>query len=400
MDLATLLALIPFSALVLIGANSLVNSFLLGRPSPPAPRPSSPRPPAPDAEIRLSVLIPARDEEANIGACLASLLDQDLSQVEIIVLDDRSQDKTTEIITALGFSTGEGARLRLIHGSPLPDGWAGKPWACHQLSQAARGSYFLFTDADTFHFPGALETALTTATTRRASLLSAWPRQVTQTLGEKLVVSQIFLAGASLTPLAVHALARHAPSLARRIPSGLLAITGVANGQYILFERQAYAAIGGHQSQPNHLVEDVALGRAVAARAPDLQLVNVDGGDLLRCRMYRSWPEVWRGFSKNARPLFEKAELAFWLYGLFFLSVFVLPFFLWPFASGTTRTVLLAHVGGVFALRFFLAFRYRSSLLGAILHPLGAMAAVAIAINSWRWHRMGKLMWKGRSYSS
>jgi chlorobactene glucosyltransferase len=147
-------------------------------------RPAAPLPA--DAPL-VSILIPARNEERNIGACVSSLLAQDYPAWELLVLDDHSEDATGEIVRSL-IAKAPVVQARLMDGTALPAGWTGKSWACHQLAQQARGAYLFFTDADTAHAPDTIAAAVAHATRTRADLLSAWPRLITITWGEKLVI--------------------------------------------------------------------------------------------------------------------------------------------------------------------------------------------------------------------
>ena len=213
----------------------------------------------------VSILVPARNEAARIRRCVESLQAQDYAHCELLVLDDNSEDRTAEILRGLGFD-GDDAKRRLIHGQPLPQGWTGKNWACHQLAAAAKGDYFLFTDADTVHSPVTVRAAVEFARKTRADLLSAWPRLVTLTWSERLVIPMIHLLAAAIYPHALILFFQSLPALARSVPPGLLRSLGAANGQFLFFKRSAYEKIGGHEAVRGHLVEDVALGREVAQR--------------------------------------------------------------------------------------------------------------------------------------
>ena len=143
----------------------------------------------PDPAPLISVLIPARNEEANIGACLDSLRRQDYPEVEILVLDDSSTDGTADIVAR---AAAEDARVRLLRGEPLPPGWAGKPFACHQLAREAGGSWLLFTDADTVHAPNVLSYVLRAALGSNAALISGFPYQKTTSISQKMALPILF----------------------------------------------------------------------------------------------------------------------------------------------------------------------------------------------------------------
>ncbi len=344
----------------------------------------------------VSILVPARNEARRIVSCLSSLMAQDYPRFEILLLDDNSEDATRALAEEIGFCN-EGSR-RVLRGEPLPEGWIGKAWACHQLAEAATGNYLLFTDADTVHGPAVLATAMREAQGTRASLFSLWPRQITGSLGEKAVIPLLYLAGIGMVPHFILSAAQRFPAIAALLPGSILRNQGVANGQFLLFRRADYFALGGHAAVRHHLVEDVALARQVAARiAEGFRLVNADGVLLLQCRMYENFGQIWSGFTKNCRAAFETSLASFIVAGLVQVVVFLAPFAL-VFVSGRQRWFALSEVLAIYGLRFLYAARYRSSVLGALLHPLGEIIALLIALNSWRRSTGRGVEWKGRTY--
>lgn len=381
------------TALGLILAQTLANLRHL-----PAPPPAGPGEFANDAPL-VSVLVPARDEAHRIGPCVASLLAQDYPNFELLVLDDHSTDDTGAVVLGLGLTeNGPAPRRQLLRGEPLPPGWTGKAWACHQLARAARGDWLLFTDADTVHAPGALGAMVAHARRTRADLLSAWPRQLVGSWSERLVIPLVYLLLLGFLPLWLFAWFQRHPGLAAQAPPGAMRRFGAANGQFILFRRAAYDATGGHAAVRSHLVEDVALGRRVADRTGEgRRVINCDGHPWVSCRMYRAFPELWEGFTKNLRAAFEDSEAAFWGSGVFQFAVFVLPFVLALAGAGGRRA--WAEVGLVYALRGALTWRFRTGVGSWLLHPLGHGLALLIALNSWRRSVGGGVSWKGRVYA-
>ena len=362
----------------------------------------TPRRFAPDARVPLvSVLVPARNEARRITPCLESLLTQDYPNYEMIVLDDHSEDDTAKIVLEHGFSRDAGATRRLLDGRPLPGGWTGKSWACHQLAAAAGGEYLLFTDADTSHDPAALGAFIEHALTTNAALLSAWPQQVTGTWSERAVIPLVYVLLLGALPHYMLRRLQRRPEYARGASRSLLETLGAANGQFVLFRRDAYEQIGGHAAVRNHLVEDVALGRLVAARTGEgMRLINCDGSRLVHCRMYTSLPEVWEGFTKNLRAAFSESSFSFWLFGALQTCGLLLPFAFacLPGLSGRWWWIPVMQVAWVYALRFVLAARFRTSYLGALLHPLGQGLSLLIGLNSWRLSTQKGVSWKGRTY--
>ena len=349
----------------------------------------------------VSVLVPARNEARRITPCLRSLLAQDYPNYEIVVLDDHSEDDTAQVVLELGLTREKTSARRLIEGRPLPARWTGKGWACHQLAAVARGEYLLFTDADTVHAPEALGACMGHALDTHAALLSAWPRQETGSWSERAVIPLVYvlLLGA-LPHRMLHRLQRR-PQYARLMSPEGLATLGAANGQYVLFRRDAYEQIGGHAAVRDHLVEDVALGRLVAARtAQGMRLVNCDGSRLVSCRMYTSFAEVWEGFTKNLRAAFSESATTFWVFGVLQLVGLVLPF-VWaglPWVNGRWWWLPVLQVAWLYALRVVLAARFRTSWLGVWLHPVGQSLSLLIGLNSWRLSTQRGVTWKGRTY--
>ncbi len=355
-----------------------------------------------DSEAPLvSVLVPARNEAQRIPPCLRSLLAQDYPRYEVVVLDDHSEDDTARIVLDLGLSREKTSARRLIEGRTLPAGWTGKNWACHQLAAAARGEYLLFTDADTVHAPGALGACVGHALDTEAALLSAWPRQETGTWSERAVIPLVYVLLLGALPHRLLRRLQQRPNYARLMAPESLATLGAANGQYVLFRRDAYEAVGGHAAVRDHLVEDVALGRLVAARtAEGMRLVNCDGSPWVRCRMYTSFAEVWEGFTKNLRAAFSESATTFWVFGAMQLIGLVLPF-VWaclPWVSGRWWWLPVAQVAWLYALRAALAVRFRTSWVGVWLHPVGQALSLLIGLNSWRLSAQRGVTWKGRTY--
>ncbi len=392
--------------LLYVGAQTLLNLRVFRAPRPRRFENDEDAP-------RVSILVPARDEAHRIGPCVASLLAQGYppARYELLVLDDHSRDDTANVVRELGLSDRDEAnaslagRRVLLRGEPLPAGWTGKAWACHQLALAAArdSDFLLFTDADTTHAPSALAATVGHALETDAGLLSAWPRQRTGTWSERLVIPLVYLLILGLLPLALLDFFQRRPHWARRSPARLLRALGAGNGQFLLFRREVYTRVGGHAAVRDHLVEDVALGRAVSARLgrePGMNVINCDGSGLVTCRMYESFPELWEGFTKNMRAAFDDAHLAFWISGLVQGSVFVLPFLLaaCPPLTGRWWPCALAEAGFIYALRAGFALRFRTSWRSVLLHPFGYALTLAIALNSWRLSARRGVSWKGRVY--
>ncbi|GAB4163083.1 MAG: hydroxychlorobactene glucosyltransferase CruC [Candidatus Promineifilaceae bacterium] len=332
---------------------------------------------------RLSVLIPARNEVEQIAGTVRSLLAQEYPHLEVMVLDDQSNDGTGA--AAMAAANGD-VRFRLLRGSPLPDDWLGKNWACHQLAQAASGDVLLFTDADVQWLPGALTAAVAELKRSGADLLSIWPTQQTVSWGERLVTPLMALAVLAYLPLA---LVHHTP----------WAAFAAANGQCLIFRRRAYDAIGGHTAVRQNVLEDVALARLVKNAGMKLRLA--DGAGWVQCRMYQCWGEVQRGFGKNILAGYGGRVSLLLLAALFHWLAFVYPW-LWlalgaatPLPGWPMGPLLLALLGVL--VRALTAAITRQRVRDAWLMPVsvGLMSVVAAQAIWWRVH--GGAQWKGRT---
>jgi chlorobactene glucosyltransferase len=352
---------------------------------------------ASDEKPLVSILIPARNEQNRIAPCLRSLMSQTYPSTELILLDDQSEDETLAVAAACGLRPEPTARFRWFEGAPLPEGWTGKAWACHQLSEIAKGKYLLFTDADTRHHPTAVAAAVYAAIRYRADLLTAWPRQDAGTWVEKAFIPLMYVGACTYLPHWLLAWAQASQVVARLLGSKRGRGLGSAIGQFLLFRREAYFELGGHSAVRSHLVEDVALGRLVAEETTKgRRLISCDGTDLVRCRMYSSFGELWEGFTKNLWPVFENDHFGFWLLVLCQLLFLLLPFVLLPFdRSGWVLGLVLA----ILTLRVLLAWRFHNGFLTVLLHPIGYLLGLTIALNSYFRGRVGGVSWKGRRYA-
>lgn len=296
--------LIFFITLALIGMAgiAIVNTFTFPRLST-LPALSQTQKTSP----RLSLLIPARNEAAVIGPTVNSLLNQTYTNFELIILDDTSTDGTAKIAQTV--AQGD-SRLRVLTGQPLPAGWLGKNWACHQLAQAASGDWFIFADADVRWSPEAVAALLAEMERTQADLLTIWPTQQTHTWGERLVVPLMALVILAYLPLP---LVHHTS----------WPVFAAANGQCLAFRRRAYQTIGGHAALRDNVLEDVNFARRIKARGFRLRMA--DGAGLITCRMYLDWPAVRDGFAKNILAGYGNSVFFLVLAAIFHWLVFVLP---------------------------------------------------------------------------
>jgi len=235
-----------------------------------------------DESELVSVLIPARNEEMNIGSCLNFILAQDYKNLEVLVLDDQSTDRTSEIIKA--FSE-KHKNIFYLKGEKLPQNWTGKNWACHQLSQKANGKYLLFIDADVELASNAISSTLKIMSNTKAKMLSVFPTQRIKSFGEWLIVPLMNWLLLSFLPL-------------RQVYSSQNKSFIAANGQFILWDRETYFSIGGHKQVANTVVEDMELARKAK---PHDKIITLLGGNIIFCRMYSSFPNAFKGFTKNVK---------------------------------------------------------------------------------------------------
>jgi chlorobactene glucosyltransferase len=331
----------------------------------------------------VSVLVPARNEEENIRPCVLSLLAQDYPDFHVVVLDDESTDATWHELEELSKSDG---KLRILRGQPLPEGWLGKAWACQQLAANAEGELLLFTDADTQHKPQALREAVAALQSEKADLLSALPREKAATWAEKLVLPILPWSILCFLPLA----------LAHRLRTPSLS---AACGQFMLFRREAYAAIGGHEAVRENAVDDIGLGREIKAHGRKLRLV--DGGRLVDCRMYRGFGEIWEGFSKNLFAAFEYRGPLFlfvwlWLGVVFLEPPIVIALGIAGLLPATSMYLAGIAIGLSLVLWGITLWRFHFPLYLAFLYPISISLAVVIALRSLVITVNGKATWKGR----
>ncbi|HTC47239.1 MAG TPA: glycosyltransferase family 2 protein [Candidatus Aquilonibacter sp.] len=340
--------------------------------------------PATDTPARpaVSVIIPARNEEASLAACLESLVAQRGVVYEIIVVDDHSTDRTREIASA--FSN---RGVRMIEAGPLPPGWTGKNNAVIAGAKVARGEWLLFTDADTIHLTGSLARSIPEAQRHNAAMLSYSPEQIVKTFAEKVVMPVIF------AELAV----TFRPSQVSNPRSPAAA----ANGQYILIRRAAYEAIGSHAAIAGEILEDVALARAIKRSGREIFFRY--GPDAVRTRMYRSFAQLHEGWTKNLALLFHSPiRLALLRMTEFVLIVASAIIACASAVAGHWRPAGIAAILCAILYEIFLArirrahFHWDANLLALFGLPLFSY----LLLRSKQFHQRGSVSWKGRTYSA
>jgi glycosyl transferase family 2 len=328
----------------------------------------------------VSVIVPARNEDACFGACLESLVSQTGVNFEIIVVDDGSTDRTPQIARSF-------AGVRVIDAGPLPPGWTGKNNAMAAGAKQARGDWLLFTDADTVHKPGSLARAVAEADQHGATLLSYSPEQEVHGFWEKAVMPVIFAELAATYP----------PTKVNDPASRLAA----ANGQYLMISRDAYEAVGGHAAVATSLLEDVALARAV--KASGCKIFFRYGGDAVRTRMYRSFAQLKEGWTKNLALLFPSPlRLSLLRLTEFILIVGSAAVAITAGARGRWQPAAAAAILAVVLYAFLLGrtrkahFSSHANVLGLLGLPIFSHLLLCSRVS----YKRGSLLWKGRTYPS
>ena len=364
--------------------------------------------------LGVSIIVPARNEEVNLAACLESLVAQTGVPFEIIVVDDDSTDRTAEIARSFASphpqagtaKNGKGTasavpkssrfdvrgfspRVTVISAPPLPANWTGKNNAMSAGAKAAnpKSNWLLFTDADTVHAPGSLARAVAEAEQHGAALLSYSPAQEVHGFWEKAVMPVIFAE-----------LATTYPPQAVNDPASPIA---AANGQYLMISREAYDALGGHTTIAADLLEDVAMARLV--KRSGRKIFFRYGGDAVRTRMYRTFAQLREGWTKNLALLFPRPRtLAFLRMAEFLLIVGNLAAAIWAKLSGrpnlALQTALLTIIlSGWFAMRIRKAHFSAGSSFAAIF---GLPLFSYFLLRSSRRRKNGGVIWKGRTYQA
>jgi chlorobactene glucosyltransferase len=365
--------------IILLVINGILGLFLLitlinvfGGPRLSRP-PGKPHP----IKRKISVLVPARDEEQNLPSCLKSLLTLDPAPAEIFILDDHSTDQTPRIIRKYAERH---PHIHYLKGKPLPEGWLGKPWACHQLSQAATGDILVFTDADNTHEQSVLEKTCRWMTVLNLDMLSAQPQQRLHSMAEKMVIPVIDMFAYSMLPLRLTRFSKY-PSLA------------AANGQWIVFKKEAYFKMGGHQSVAGNVIEDVMLSRN--AKKMGLRILLTAGTHAIYGRMYRNAEEVRKGFAKNLFGLTGFHSGLFFLIFSMLLLTMVFPYGIIFFVSGPAAGIAIG-LNVIIRLLLVLAYRH-PPFTSLVLHPFTILYTARIALLSWHGYHNGNIVWKGRS---
>lgn len=320
----------------------------------------------------VSVLIPARNEEKNIGLLLSDLIKQDYRNIEIIVFNDQSEDRTAEIVTEY---TNRDNRIRLIDSGTLPVGWLGKNFACHSLALQAIGKYFLFLDADVRVGADLIGRALSFSKKHSTGLISIFPQQIILSAGERITVPNMNYILLSLLPLV----------LVRKLKFPSLS---AANGQFMFFRSDSYNYVMPHKEMKAEKVEDISIARLYKRKAHKVACLLGDGS--LTCRMYAGFSESVNGFSKNVTAFFGNSfilALLFWLVTSFgFLPVLL-----------AMPSIFPAYCGCYLLTRIIISIASRQNIVYNLLFILPLQVSLGFFIfRAFINRNFKKFEWKGR----
>ncbi|MFQ5909069.1 MAG: glycosyltransferase [Thermoplasmata archaeon] len=371
--------------LLLLGYASVTTILLLASISIFAGYPQLPHRAVLEEPPVVSVILPLRNQVATAQACLESLVDQDYPRMEILVVEGGSDDGTGDVVREFA------DRVQIIEEPPLPAGWIGKNWACKQAADRAKGDMLLFTDGDTVHDPWLLRKSVAYLLAEGLDLLTLYPRLRMDSFWERAVLPfMIFLIGLS-----------HRGAWVNR-PDKRWA---VANGQYLLFPRASYAAIGGHEAVRDRVDEDYRLSQRV--KEAGLRLCMADSRQLLTVHMYDGLGEIWQGFAKNVFPGldFRLRRIAWNTAGLFVgmllpLIILIAGLVLLPVQGPSLLLFVGAGLLTLIWVRVGLAYAFMGVPVAyALLAPIATIVVIGILLDSARRYlRDGGVLWKGRLY--
>jgi glycosyltransferase involved in cell wall biosynthesis len=324
----------------------------------------------------VSVLIPARNEEKNIGLILNDLIGLEYKNLEIIVFDDQSEDQTAQIVKLLALTDN---RINLISSPGLPDGWLGKNFACHTLSSHAHGEYFLFLDADVRIERDIISQTISYSDRYNLGLLSIFPHQMLESVGERITVPLMNYILLTLLPL---------PLVLR---SGLTSLAA-ANGQFMLFNANVYRDNLPHQAHKGNRVEDIAIARYYKVRK--IQVACLTGNKSIKCRMYNGFNEAVIGFSKNITAFFGNSFLLATLFWLITTLGFI------PILLAFQLNIFIGYLVIVILSRIIVAKTSKQQVLESLIYLIPQQLTIGWVIlrafmNNFFYH----YQWKGRNVS-
>jgi chlorobactene glucosyltransferase len=337
----------------------------------------------------VSILVPARNEEKGIGRCLLSLVKQDYDNIEILVLDDNSTDKTVSIAGDISKAF---ENVKLINGKSLPEGWTGKNYACYQLFKKSKGKYLFFTDADTVHRKESVTSAIGCLVQEKLDILSACPEQVMKSFHERMVINLINFQ-ILIPPLLF-------------IRKSRIPVFGSGIGSLMLVKRNIYESLGGHKRIKNSCVEDTTISKLFIRMGYKFMIFN--GRRTYSTRLYNNFKEIYDGFCRiflgNFNSRFTISLIVLVIF-VFFLLPFILLALL-PFIEFQTYTLfysnllmVLFQILVILLTRAMAVIKINGKAIDIFLHPVSIF--YMIFMNSkLLLQKKGKsqISWKGRLY--
>jgi len=343
---------------------------------------------------RVTFIVPARNEATNIARCLRSLCAQPYprDRTDIVVIDDHSTDDTAAIVAAIATHD---SRVSLLRSPPLPTHWTGKSHACWigACAAPADSEWLCFIDADVWGEKDLLTSAMTAALERRLTLLSLAPRQVLQSVAERIVLPCGLIALSFIQDL------RDAQAAGGH--------DAAATGMFLLIRREAYGTVGGHAAVSGAICEDLELARRV--KQSGYAVLMLGGEDLISTRMYTGWQMLWEGLAKNLVDTLggRQATLIAALVGVILawsaVAIPALDAISWTHGTPdalAALTVALLGSAAAFGLHVAAARYFRIPVFYGFLFPLGYTAGALIALDSIRRRMRGRVSWKGRIYKA
>ena len=313
----------------------------------------------------VDVLIPMRNEEGNVEACLKAVLNSELLEASrVYVLDDGSTDETGKLICEF--------KVNKLTGTQLPEGWLGKVWACHNLAQASSGEYLVFIDADVRLHPYAIASAINKMNKFGWDFISPYPKQITGSILEKLIQPLLQWSWLASVPLRI----------AEKYPNRSMTI---ANGQFFIVKRSAYEKSGGHAAIPNEVLDDLELARLLVSKG--VKGGVADGSSVASCRMYKSNSELVDGYTKSLWKAFG-GQLGTIVAILILVMTGITPYL------GFGAPVLF-----IFLTRVLAAVKTKSNPAYAFLHPFAILVLLYLIVLSSIRKNRGTLTWRGRLIS-
>lgn len=348
-----------------------------------------------DQHPKISVCIPARNEEDTIPILLKSVVCQNYPDFEVLILDDQSEDKTPVIINT--FKKNYPDLIIPLKGSDRPKGWLGKSWACQQLGKKADGRILLFLDADTILQPGMLLSVSAAFSKHNTDMITVWPHQVFKTWWEKTVMPIVYYT--LLTLLPTYYAFRKPKFMPQSIYSRVSSLFSAANGQCIAFKWEAYDLIGGHTSVKSEIVEDVKLAKHINEAGFTMRMYT--GLNSIKCRMYNNQFQMFQGFRKNFFAGFNYKLSLFTFSSLLHFTVFTLPFITLPVSLIMNNRIWIelsvSVISVILLQRLIIALWQRWNPFYAFTHPIGVVWFQVLALTTlFDYFTKRKVKWKER----